>query len=327
MSEDLEKSLHLARREKELAQRLEGKLEFTIQHLKKAQEESIELAEILEKEEKDVDKLEQLSLTGLFAAVLGTKEEKLEKERQEYLVAKLKYDASQKLIHELKKEISMLEEQMAPLKNIEEKYQQLLKKKEEVLKTKQGTDLRELFIIAEEEGRLASRGKELQEAEEAAQEVMQSLEDLLGTLNSAANWGVWDMLGGGLISTAIKHSKIDDAREQIIVVQRNLNRLERELTDIKIYADLGIDIGGLASFADYFFDGLITDWVVQSRINEAEKRTKGLQGQVGVIGHSVKDQINKVMKKASELAHDKSLLIEKSSINYSGKPVIPREGS
>lgn len=317
MYEDLEKSLHLARREKELAQRLEGKLEFTIQHLKKAQEESIELAEILDKEEKDVDKLEQLSLTGLFAAVLGTKEEKLEKERQDYLAAKLKYDASQKLIHDLKNEVSMLGEQMAPLKNIEEKYQQLLKRKEEVLKTKQGTTSRELFIIAEEEGRLASRGKELQEAEEAAQEVMQSLDDLLGTLNSAANWGVWDMLGGGLISTAIKHSKIDDAREQIIVVQRNLNRLERELTDIKIYTDLGIDIGALASFADYFFDGLITDWVVQSRINEAEKRTKELQEQVGVICHSVKSQLNEVMKKASELAQDKRLLIEQSSINHS----------
>jgi len=317
MYEDLEKSLYLARREKELAQRLEGKLEFTIQHLKKAQKESIELAKILEKEEKDVDKLEQLSLTGLFAAVLGTKEEKLEKERQEYLAAKLKYDASQKLIHELKKEVSMLEEQMAPFQNIEEKYQQLLKKKEEELKTKQGKASRELFIIAEEEGRLASRGKELQEAEEAVQGVMQSLDDLLGTLNSAANWGVWDMLGGGLISTAIKHSKIDGAREQIIVVQRNLNRLERELTDIKLYADLGIDIGALASFADYFFDGLITDWVVQARINEAEKRTQELQGQVDVICHSIKDQINEVMQKASELAHDKSLLIEQSSINYS----------
>lgn len=317
MYEDLEKSLHSARREKELSQRLERKLEFTIQHLKKAEEESIELAEILDKEEKDVDKLEQLSLTGLFAAVLGTKEEKLEKERQEYLSVKLKYDASQKLIQDLKKELNMLEKQMAPLKNIEEKYQQLLKKKEEVLKTKEGTASRELFIIAEEEGRLASRRKELQEAEEAAQEVMQSLDDLLGTLNSAANWGVWDMLGGGLISTAIKHSKIDDAREQIIVVQQNLNRLERELTDIKIYADLGIDIGALASFADYFFDGLITDWVVQSRINEAEKRTQELRGQVTAIWNSVKDQINEVIKKASELAKDKRLLIEQSSINHS----------
>ncbi|MDD2497624.1 MAG: hypothetical protein PHT78_10205 [Desulfitobacteriaceae bacterium] len=314
MHEDLEKSLFLARREKELAQRLEGKLEFTIQLLKKAHEKSIELAEILGKEKKDVDKLERLSLTGLFAAVLGTKEKKLEKERQEYLGAKLKYDASQKLIHELKKEISMLEEQMSLLQNIEEKYQQLLKKKEEVLKTKQGTASRELFIIAEEEGKLASRGKELQEAEEAAQKVMQSLGDLLGTLNSAANWGVWDMLGGGLISTAIKHSKIDDAREQIIVVQQNLNWLERELTDIKIYTDLGIDIGALASFADYFFDGLIADWVVQSRINEAEKRTQELQGQVEVIWHSVKSQLNEITKKASKLIQDKRLLIEQSTI-------------
>ena len=44
------------------------------------------------KEGRDVKKLEGLSLPGLFLSILGSKEAQLEKERQEYLAAKLKYD-------------------------------------------------------------------------------------------------------------------------------------------------------------------------------------------------------------------------------------------
>ena len=51
-----------------------------------------------------MDKLEGLSLTGLFYSVLGTKRERLDKEREEYLAAKLKYDESQEAAKDLQAE-------------------------------------------------------------------------------------------------------------------------------------------------------------------------------------------------------------------------------
>ena len=56
-------------------------------------------------EKSDVDKLEGLSLTGLFYSVLGTKEETLEKERQEFLAAKLKYEVSVKSLNDSQQEV------------------------------------------------------------------------------------------------------------------------------------------------------------------------------------------------------------------------------
>ena len=35
--------------------------------------------------------------------------------------------------------------------------------------------------------------------------------------------------------------------------------------------NLNIDTGDFLSFADYFFDGFVVDWVVQDRINNAKK--------------------------------------------------------
>lgn len=66
---------------------------MTEENLAQARKQNGELALILSEEKKDVDKLEQLSVANLFATILGTKDDKLKKERQEYLAAKLKYDA------------------------------------------------------------------------------------------------------------------------------------------------------------------------------------------------------------------------------------------
>ncbi|NLC11365.1 MAG: hypothetical protein GX767_03820 [Firmicutes bacterium] len=36
-----------------------------------------------------------------------------------------------------------------------------------------------------------------------------------------------------------------------------------------LLTEINIDIGGFTTFADFFFDGLIVDWIVQSRINDS----------------------------------------------------------
>ena len=37
---------------------------------------------------------------------------------------------------------------------------------------------------------------------------------------------------------------------------------------------LYIDTGDFLSFADYFFDGFVVDWVVQDRINNAKRQVE-----------------------------------------------------
>jgi hypothetical protein len=76
-----------------------------------------------------------------------------------------------------------------------------------------------------------------------------------------------------------------------------------------------MNVGGLATFADYFFDGLIVDWIVQKGVSKAKSTTEGLQLQVEGIWRAVKDRHSEINRRMDELITSKRLLINKSSIN------------
>ena len=112
--------------------------------------------------------------------------------------------------------------------------------------------------------------REVNEAIWAGEQAVRSLRQAREKLNSAGNWGIVDLLGGGFISTFVKHSRMEDANELIQQARNDLRWFQRELMDVDAVADLHIETRDFLSFADYFFDGLIADWLVQSRINDAK---------------------------------------------------------
>lgn len=114
--------------------------------------------------------------------------------------------------------------------------------------------------------------REVNEAIQAGTRALRSLQQARESLNSAGNWGILDLLGGGLISTFAKHSKMNDAERQIEQARSDLRQFRKELTDVDAFADIHIETGDFLAFADYFFDGLIADWMMQSRINDAKKQ-------------------------------------------------------
>lgn len=78
-----------------------------------------------------------------------------------------------------------------------------------------------------------------------------------------------------------ERAEIPDCKSKILyceqaneTVKADLRIFRRELRDIPDYEELKIDIGGLLSFADFFFDGLLADYMVQSKINEARNKVQ-----------------------------------------------------
>ncbi|MDR2044309.1 MAG: hypothetical protein LBQ15_08080 [Clostridium sp.] len=118
------------------------------------------------------------------------------------------------------------------------------------------------------------RSIEIKEALAAAQEALESLRRVERCLRSAGNWGIWDLLGGGLISSFLKHSRLGDAEREMEQAKYAVKNLQKELGDITDIPDLHIQVGDFLKFADFFFDGLIADWMVQSRIRETQGQVK-----------------------------------------------------
>lgn len=128
-----------------------------------------------------------------------------------------------------------------------------------------------------------NREKELREAKQAGQEALNCLNSAMNALNSAGNWGIVDILGGGMLSTFVKHSKMNDAERLVQQARSALKRFQKELMDVETVAEFHIETGDFLSFADYFFDGIVTDWLVQSRINDARKQVENARQKVMYI--------------------------------------------
>jgi vacuolar-type H+-ATPase subunit I/STV1 len=277
---ELNRRLSQAKERVRAKQKLAAMLGQVESDLRQARRKHTALEERLASEKSDVDKLEGLSLTGLFHSVLGTRTERLDKEREEYLAAKLKYDESEEALKDLQAQANRLQDQLAAFQSVDHDYQRLIEEKESLLTSGQDPRAGRLLELSARLTDLKSDQKELTEAIQAGESALRGLRRVQADLQSAANWGTWDMLGGGMLSTMAKHSKIDSARQHAHAAQGQLRRFQAELADAGQRLHVSLDIGGFSKFADYFFDGLIADWNVQSKIKNASNACASAMSQV-----------------------------------------------
>ena len=116
--------------------------------------------------------------------------------------------------------------------------------------------------------------KEIYEAIAAGERALSSLYAAQDKLKSARGWGVIDLFGGGLITDMVKHSKMNDASRYMEDAKFHLKAFQRELKDVNLSLDLRMEVGGFLSFADFFFDGLVADYLVQSKIASAREQVE-----------------------------------------------------
>ena len=131
--------------------------------------------------------------------------------------------------------------------------------------------------------------KEKREAVDAGYRALRSLQAAQDNLDSAKNWGLWDMFGGGVISTMLKQSKMDSAKQNMERAKYDLREFSQELRDVSISYDLDIETGDFLSFADWFFDGFFVDWMVQDRINKAREQVSEAIRQVEDVLRKLND--------------------------------------
>lgn len=280
------------------------KVDSMLQQLKVEQIElarhRCELEKILSKENNDVCKLEHTSLASLFYSVLGRFEEKADKERQEALAAKLKYDQSEKDLADVQVRIARLSAERAQYLHCPQVFEELYAQKKAELILENGKAAQVILELEDAQNLARINLQEIHEAIEAGEAVLECLQAVEHSLDKAGGWGTLDLLGGGLISTLAKHSHIDDAQIKIEDAQRLLHSFRTELADIQIDAAILMETGGFAKFADFFFDGLIADWFMQSKIRHSQEN-------VSVVSSEVAD----ILQQLQHLKDKENFLIEK----------------
>ena len=82
------------------------------------------------------------------------------------------------------------------------------------------------------------------------------------------------MLGGKLVASMVKHNKIDKADQELDIAKQRMEEVAYYLKDRKDLVEVDLDISGVLSFADTFFDNFLFDMIVQGRIKDARKQVQ-----------------------------------------------------
>ncbi len=134
------------------------------------------------------------------------------------------------------------------------------------------------------------RATEVREAIDAADAALKHLGNAADMLDDAGRWGIVDMIGGGLITTLLKHRKISDAQDEIDETKRALRIFVKELDDVDEATGLNVELGSGLQFADIFFDGVLADWIAQNKIDRAKQQVADAMRQV----YAVRSQLERM---------------------------------
>lgn len=280
--------------------------------LNKRKKENDELYKILDKEHKDYKRISNLSISALYHLISGSKEQKLKKEREEYLEAKLKFEESKNSIELIRERISFIDKEIRRLEKTGINYQNLIKEKEKYLLTLSNERSKELINILEQISDWEIIKEEAKEALKAGNEAVKYLTKVIYALNNAEELGNWDLFGGGMLVDMAKHEEIDIAKVSIPAAQLAINKYINELGDVNQKIDLieSININELDKFYDFFFDGFVADFTLLEKIKNSKSNIKSVINKISDMQKKLKNSLSDIEKEQQKLNSKRIELIE-----------------
>ena len=307
---DLDRELYKLKQDVLHKQQLQAQLHSLIIQKTQLEQKIVNLEQCMEKEQLDVDKLEQGGLTRWKHILLNNLDEVLEQEKQEAYEAALKHEVAQKELLSVAKEIVRVGNELDQLQNCEQLYDTVFAEKLNRVKQENlayGAEIMRMeALIGEQENNI----RELEECLLAGEKALQAATNVLLELDNAENLGMIDVVfSGGLLFTLLKHNRLDQAQYHLETLQSCLRDLKTELVDINITTDLQLQLDGLTHFADIFFDGLIMDAMVVNQISKRKDKLVKIKSQVYTVMTELEARKGETTRLLNELNAARNKLI------------------
>lgn len=254
---------------KQMAQRdyLIKKRKQLVQSLTSLSQEEIRLQSDLKKETHEYRSIEKLSIKKLLSLFSDKYEEMMDKEYREMKIAEYKYERLLDTIKSQQEQLVHINELLTHYEDVENQYTEMLESKR-IWASQNGFD-----VIADYEQSLLIQNRKIKEIDEAllaCKKLLMSLSSAKDDLASAKNWGIFDILGGGLIPSLVKQDHIKRASQYIKDSSEKAALLSRELSDLSVFFSIEqLEIDSLSKTFDTFFDNIFSDMSIQEQINTA----------------------------------------------------------
>ena len=298
MLEEINHKINYIKSEVAKKQVLEDKLNDLNKELYKSESELNDLENKLKKEYEDVEKLKKLSLSNILSTIMRNKEERMEKEEKEYLMAKIKYDNCNSKVKLIKSNINNLIIRINSLSDCENEYSKLLKMKLELFNIYGDEENKnKLMNMDKEIDTYLKEIKEIEESISAGNSLLKEIGDAVKLLESAKTWSTIDLLGGDLFSSLAKHQRVNDAQKHFSRISYLLENFNKELKDVNINS---LRFSSANVTLDIFFDNIFTDISVNNQINKSYQNIRDLQREVNRILDNIKENKNQLNEIVTE---------------------------
>lgn len=269
MGNDLKRTLEQAHEELLVIKRNKRRLVELEDEYASKLEEQRQAYRQLEKENKDVDKITGISIESFVATLLKNRDEKIEKEEFEAIEAKGKYDSITFEVESIESEIEHLKASVMHEISAQKNYDLAFEAKKNFVLSQNPKAWEQVKVLELKIHSIDLEIKEINEALVASKLVKQSTDLALSELKTAKNLGIFDIMGGGMLVTLAKRSRMNSAQELINRMNRHLKTFARELKDVNQFTTADVEIGNYLHLGDWLFDGLFMDLFVQNKITES----------------------------------------------------------
>ena len=245
-------------------------------------------------EAKEVERLEHLSLTRLLAAVHGSREDALAREKAEAEAARYRVAQAQQRLDAARAELASLEDRQAQLAGAPQAYADALAAKEQYLTQSADPRGARLLALAADRGRLTAELDELNRASSDAGAAVLALAEVQDRLGTAANWSTFDTyLDHGMVANAIKHDRIDQAAHAARAADQRLAALRSDLAELGGFDPTAprLEVSAGFKFADIFLNNIFTDLAVGRQIRDAQENVAQSVQQVRALLDRLGNQI------------------------------------
>ncbi|MFS0575665.1 hypothetical protein AB1K83_08525 [Sporosarcina sp. 179-K 3D1 HS] len=293
--------------------RVQRRLQGAEQHLKEAVRLRDQLRTQLSKEQQDVIKLGKFSFMNKIKEWTGKWDEEMDREMREVTEAELRYNEAEKVVADMEAEVTELQNEMSnpDFTYIEEEWEDFLKEKAAWIRQHDSIAHQTLQKIADDRVRLRSLLREIEEAYDYGKIAIHALDKAMDKLNSAEGMSIWDtFLGGGLVASALKHSEMSDSEDLVHQAQRALRHYRTELMDVQNMAaeSFTISQNDIFAFTDLFFDNFFSDWMVHSRITDAQSQihevlqdVRRVQDQLARKRDEAEEELNRINQQEKDI--------------------------
>lgn len=222
----------------------------------------------------DVQRLESFSPTRIWAALRGNRSTELEREQAEQQAAEYAVAVAEQRQQRAAAEVAHLEASMAALGDVEARRSAALDAVEERIGRSGSPVAAQLATLASEYGEARAALTEVREAQRAAVAAGEWLAQAGAMLAKARGWSTYDtFFGGGLGAAIVKYQRMDEASKLLASADQALRRLATELADTGISGIGPIQVGQTTRTLDVWFDNIVSDWSVHSKVEQALTRT------------------------------------------------------